>query len=134
MSALVGGEAQAMMATVPVLLPQVKSERVRALAIASLKRSPLMPSLPTIAESGYPNFETDSWYGLLAPARTPPAVVRKVNADTNRVLASPELAAALAQQGAQPGGGSPEEFARYMRSEIVKWREAILKAKVPLAN
>jgi tripartite-type tricarboxylate transporter receptor subunit TctC len=93
-----------------------------------------MPALPTIAESGFPGFETDSWFGFLAPARTSVTLVRKVNADTARVLSSPELVSALAQQGAQPGGGSPEDFRRYMQSEIVKWREAIVKAKVPLAN
>ena len=134
MTALVGGEGQVMMATIPVLLPQMKANRVRALAISSLKRSPLLPDLPTIAESGYTGFETDSWFGLLAPARTPAAILRKVNADTNAALGSAELGAALAQQGAQPAGGTAEEFTRFMRAEIVKWRGAIVKAKVPLAN
>jgi tripartite-type tricarboxylate transporter receptor subunit TctC len=134
MTALVGGEAQVMVATIPVLLPQMKANRVRALAISSLKRSPLMPALPTIAESGYPGFETDSWFGLLAPAGTPAGIVQKVNADTTRALNSADLSAALAQQGAQPGGGAPQEFLRFMQSEIVKWRQAIVKAKVPLAN
>ncbi|HYC44950.1 MAG TPA: tripartite tricarboxylate transporter substrate binding protein [Burkholderiales bacterium] len=134
MTALIGGEGQIMMATVPVLLPQLKANRVRALAISSLKRSPLVPDLPTIAESGYPGFETDSWYGLLAPARTPASIVRKVNADTTAALESAELRAALAQQGAQPAGGTPQEFVRFVQKEIAKWREAIVKAKVPFAN
>lgn len=134
MTALVGGEAQVMVATIPVLLPQMKANRVRPLAISSLKRSPLMPALPTIAESGYPGFETDSWFGLLAPAGTPANIVRKVNADTTSVLNSADLGAALAQQGAQPAGGTPQEFRRFMQAEIVKWRQAIIKAKIPLAN
>lgn len=134
MTALVGGEGQAMMATIPVLLPQVKANRVRPLAISSLKRSPLMPTLPTIAESGYPGFETDSWFGLLAPAGTPAGILRKVNADTASALNSADLGAALAQQGAQAGGGTPQEFRMFMEAEIVKWRQAIVKAKVPLAN
>jgi tripartite-type tricarboxylate transporter receptor subunit TctC len=134
MTALIGGEGQVMMATVPVLLPQMKANRVRALAISSLKRSPLLPDLPTIAESGFPGLETDSWFGLLAPARTPANIVQKVNADANAALSSGELRAALAQQGAQPAGGTPQEFRRFMQSEIAKWREAILKAKVPFAN
>jgi tripartite-type tricarboxylate transporter receptor subunit TctC len=134
MIALVSGESQVMMATVPVLLPQMKAGRVRALAISSVKRSPLLPELPTIAESGYPGFETDSWYGLLAPKGTPQEIVRKVNADANRALSSPDLKAALAKQGAQPAGGSPEEFLRFVRSETAKWREAIVAAKVPFAN
>jgi tripartite-type tricarboxylate transporter receptor subunit TctC len=134
MVGLVGGEVQMMMATVPVLLPHLKTRRVRPLAISSLKRSPLMPALPTIAEAGYPGFETDSWFGLLAPAGTPAEIVKKVHADTARALESADVRAALAQQGAQPGGGSPQEFAAFMRSEIVKWRQVIIDAKVPLAN
>lgn len=134
MVALLGREAQLMMATVPVLLPQVKAERVRPLAISSLKRSPLLPDLPTIAESGYPGFQTDSWYGLLAPRGTPADIVRRLNADTARVLDSADLKAALAQQGAQAGGGTPQEFLRFVQAEIVKWRKAIIAAKVPLAN
>ncbi|MDB5927022.1 MAG: hypothetical protein JWN13_5958 [Betaproteobacteria bacterium] len=134
MTALISGEGQVMMATIPVLLPQMKANRVRPLAISSLKRSPLMAELPTIAESGYPGFETDSWFGLLAPAGTPAKIVQKVNADTTSVLSSAELRAALAQQGAQPGGGTPQEFTRFMQAEIVKWRQTIVKAHIPLAN
>jgi tripartite-type tricarboxylate transporter receptor subunit TctC len=134
MTALISGEAQVMVATIPVLLPQLKANRVRALAISSLKRSPLLPTLVTIAESGYPGFETDSWFGLFAPAGTPANIVRKVNADTASVLASADLVGALAQQGAQPAVGTPEDFERFMQAEISKWRQAILKAKIPFAN
>jgi tripartite-type tricarboxylate transporter receptor subunit TctC len=134
MIALVSGESQVMMATVPVLLPQMKAQRVRALGISSLTRSPLLPELPTIAESGHPGFETDSWYGLLAPKGTPREIVQKVNVDANRALAAPDLKAAMAQQGAQPGGGTPEQFQRFAQSETTKWRKAILEAKVPFAN
>ena len=134
MTALVGGEAQIMMATMPVLLAQMKANRVRPLAISSLKRSPLAPQLPTIAENGYPGFETDTWYGLLAPAGTPRAIVRRVNADSARVMEAPDLKVALEQQGAQPAGGTPEEFGRFIQSEIVKWAKAIRQAKVPHAN
>jgi tripartite-type tricarboxylate transporter receptor subunit TctC len=134
MTALVGGEAQVMMATLPVLLPQVKANRVRPLAIASLTRSPLLPDLTTIAEAGYPGFATDSWFGLFAPSHTPARIVRKVNADANAVLSSADLISALAQQGAQPAGGSPQEFEKFMQSEIAKWRHVIVKAKIPFAN
>ena len=134
MVALVSGETQVMMATVPVLLPQMQARRVRALGISSAKRSPLLPELPTIAESGYPGFETDSWYGLLAPKGTPREIVQKVNADSNRALQSADLKTALAQQGAQPAGGTPQEFQRYLEAETTKWRKAILAAKVPFAN
>jgi tripartite-type tricarboxylate transporter receptor subunit TctC len=134
MVGLLGGEVHLMMATVPVLLPHIKSGRVRPLAMSSLKRSPLMPELPTIAESGYPGFETDSWFGLFAPAGTPQEILKKVHADTARALASGEVKSALAQQGAQPGGGSSQEFLEFVRAEIAKWRKAILDAKVSFAN
>jgi tripartite-type tricarboxylate transporter receptor subunit TctC len=134
MTALVSGESQVMMATVPVLLAQMKARRVRPLGISSLKRSPLLPDLPTIAESGYPGFETDSWYGLIAPAGTSRDIVQKVNIDANRALGSADLKAALAQQGGQPAGGTPREFVHFVQAETIKWRKAILDAEVPFAN
>ena len=134
MTALASGESQVMMATIPVLLPQMKASRVRALAISSLKRSPLLPELSTIAEAGYPGFETDSWFGLFGPANMPSPIVRKVNADTNAVLRSADLVNALAQQGAQPAGGTPQESEKFMQAEVAKWRHVIVSAKIPLAN
>jgi tripartite-type tricarboxylate transporter receptor subunit TctC len=134
MTALIGGETQIMMATTPVALPQMKANRLRAIAISSRQRSPLAPGLPTIAEAGFPGFETDTWYGLLAPAGTPAAIIQRVNADTVRVLALPDMKIALEQQGAQPAGGTPEEFRRFIQSEIEKWGKAIRAAKVPPAN
>lgn len=134
MTALLGGEAQVMMATAPVSLPQMKANRVRGLAISSRQRSPLAPGMPTIAESGFPGFETDTWYGLLAPAGTPAAIVRRINADTARVLEMPDVKGAFEQQGAQTAGGTPDEFRRFIQSEIGKWEKAIRVAKVPPAN
>jgi len=134
MTGLISGEAQIMMATTPVALPQMKANRLRAIAISSRQRSPLAPDLPTIAESGFPGFETDTWYGFIAPAGTPAAIVKRIHADTARILELPEMKTALAQQGAQPAGGSPEEFRRFIRSEIEKWGKAIRAAKVPPAN
>ena len=134
MNALLGNEAQIMMATTPVALPQIKANRVRGIAISSRERSPLAPGMPTIAESGFPGFETDTWYGLLAPAGTPTALVRRLNADMTRTLEMPEVKKALEQQGAQPAGGTPEAFRRFIESEIEKWAKAIRLAKVPPAN
>jgi tripartite-type tricarboxylate transporter receptor subunit TctC len=134
MTALIGGETQIMMATTPVALPQMKANRLRAIAISSSQRSPLAPALPTIAEAGFPGFETDTWYGLLAPAHTPAAVVRRINVDTGRVLELPDMKGVLEQQGAQPAGGSPDDFRRFIQSEIEKWGKAIRAAKVPPAS
>ena len=134
MTGLISGESQIMMATTPVALPQMKANRLRALAISSRQRSPLAPDLPTIEEAGFPGFETDTWYGFIAPAGMAASVVKRINADTARILELPEMKTALAQQGAQPAGGSPEEFRRFIRSEIEKWGRAIHAAKVPPAN
>jgi len=130
MTALLGGEVQFMMATAPVALTQMKANRVRPLAISSSKRSSLAPNLPTIAESGFPGFQTDTWYGILAPARTPAAIVMRVNADVGRILESPETRRLLEQQGAHPAGGSPQAFREFLVSEIEKWRKAIEAAGV----
>jgi tripartite-type tricarboxylate transporter receptor subunit TctC len=130
MTALLANEAQIMMATAPVALAQMKGDRLRALAVASRSPSPLVPGLPTIAESGLPGFEADTWYGLLAPKGTPDAIVRYLNGEVARVLAKPEVKALLAQQGAQPAGGSPEEFLRFIRLEIAKWGSVIQSAGI----
>lgn len=130
MTALLSGEVQLMMATAPVALSQIKAGRVRAIAISSRKRSPLAPDLPTIAESGFPGFETDTWYGLIAPARTPRAIIARLNSDLGRVLKMSDVQSQLAQQGAEPAGGSPEEFLAFVKSEIEKWSQVIKAAGI----
>jgi tripartite-type tricarboxylate transporter receptor subunit TctC len=130
MTALIGGEVQMMMATAPVALAQMRANRVRALAISSGRRSSLAPDLPTIAESGFPGFQTDTWYGVVAPAGTPAAIVARLNAEIGRVLASPDARALLEAQGAHPAGGSPEEFRAFLRSEIAKWAKVIAAAGI----
>jgi tripartite-type tricarboxylate transporter receptor subunit TctC len=130
MTALLGGEVQIMMATTPVASVQMKANRVRALAISSAKRSPLVPGLPTIAEAGFPGFETDTWYGVLAPARVSSTVVQKINQDIARVLENPEVRTMLEQQGAQPASGTPQAFAAFIKAEIAKWAKVIKSARV----
>lgn len=134
MTGLLGGEVQMMMATTPVALTQMKANRVRALAISSRQRSPLVPGLPTIAESGFPGFETDTWYGVLAPAGTPAALVKQLNAEIARVLDLPDVKTLLEQQGAQPAGGSPADFRAFLQSEIEKWSKAIKAAGIEPAG
>jgi tripartite-type tricarboxylate transporter receptor subunit TctC len=130
MTALLGGEVQIMMATTPVASAQMKANRVRALAVSSAKRSALAPELPTIAEAGFPGFETDTWYGVLAPARTPAGVVQQINADISRVLEIPDVRAIFEQQGAEPARGTPEQFGAFIRAEIAKWAKVIKLARV----
>ncbi|HEV7820183.1 MAG TPA: tripartite tricarboxylate transporter substrate binding protein [Burkholderiales bacterium] len=130
LTALLAGEMQLMMATTPVALPQMKAGRLVALAVTSRERSPLAPELPTISESGYPGFEADTWYGMLAPAKIPPALVTQVNAAVTKMLAQPDFKERLAHEGAQPAGGTPTQFAAYIRSEIDKWAKIVRMAKV----
>ena len=130
MTALLSGEAQLMMATTPVALGQMKAKRVRALAISSLKRSTLAPDIPTIAECGFPGFEADTWYGVIAPAAIAPVLVKRINADVNQVLKASDVRAQLAEQGAEPAGGTPEQFGAFLTSEVKRWTQVIRAAHI----
>jgi len=105
----------------PPAVPQIKNGRLRAIAVSSMKRSPILPDVPTVNESGLPGFEVSSWYGIFAPAATPKQAVAKVNADMQFVLASAGMKAKLAPLGAEPAPTTPEDFARFVRAEIEKW-------------
>ena len=118
---ILAGRVQVMFATVPAVLLHAKSGRLRALAIGSARRSPLVPDLPTVAESGVPGYEVDSWYGLLAPAGTPKPVLTRLNKEVNALITLPEIRDRFAALGAQAVGGSPEEFATFIKTEIAKW-------------
>lgn len=124
---IIGGAFPVMSDTVPGVLAQVKAGKLRALGVAIPKRSPFMPNVPTIAEQGYPGFESVGWIGLCAPARTPVAILDKLNAEVHKMLASPEVQARLDQLAFTPAGDSREHFAAWIKSEIVKW-SAIAKA------
>jgi tripartite-type tricarboxylate transporter receptor subunit TctC len=124
-SDLIGGQVNLMFDNMPSSLPHVKAGRLRAIAVTSAKRSPAMPDLPTIAESGVPGYDAVAWFGVLAPAGTPPAIVKKLNAEIVKVLKSPDVAARLAGQGAEPVSNTPEEFSAYIKTEMVKWAKVI---------
>jgi tripartite-type tricarboxylate transporter receptor subunit TctC len=110
----------------------VKSGKLRALAISTTKRSALAPDLPTISESGVPGYEFSAWFVLLAPAKTPPAVVEKMHAEVERILALPEVRARFAQLGAEPGGGTTAQTAAFLAAEVKRYatvvRDANMKA------
>jgi tripartite-type tricarboxylate transporter receptor subunit TctC len=124
-SDLIGGQVQVMFDNLPSSLAQIKAGKLRAIAVTSLKRSPALPDVPTIAESGLPGFEASSWFGILAPAGTPPPVIAKINAEVNKWLQSPEGRDQLLAQGAELAGGTPEQFAAHIRAETDKWAKVV---------
>ena len=127
---LVGGQLQVGLLSLASSMPHVKTGRLKALAVTSPKRAVVAPELPTIAESGYPGFEVRSWYGLLAPAGTPKAIVDKLSSQIASVLRQPEVIARLASDGAEPGGDTPAEFAAYIRSEAERWGKVVKTAGI----
>jgi tripartite-type tricarboxylate transporter receptor subunit TctC len=104
-----------------VLLPLIQAGKLRALAVTTSKRIPQLPDVPTMVESGFPDFVSTSWTGLLAPAHTPQAIIDKLNAAINEGLKTPDLQAALTRISYEPLGGTPQEFTATMKAELVKW-------------
>ena len=127
---LLGGRVTMMFGPIGTVLPLTREGKLRALAVTSLRRSSAAPELPTIAESGYPGFEYTGGFGLLAPARTPTAIVRKLYLETVKALALPDLRAKLADLGVEGIGNSPDEFAAVIKSEIPKWAKVIKEAGI----
>jgi tripartite-type tricarboxylate transporter receptor subunit TctC len=129
---VMGGQIALTMDNIPVYLPHVKSGKIRALAVSSPQRTAAAPDIPTVAEAGVPRFEALSWFGLLAPARTPPALVARVAAETQRILKLPDVNERISALGATPVGGTPQEYAAFIASEITKWAKVIKDAGVTL--
>ena len=121
---LMGGHVEAMIASAGLVLPHVKSGRLTALAVTSLKRSALVPGVPALSEF-YPRFEAQSWVGILAPAATPRAIVQRLNAELIKILAMPEMKERFAQQGYETVGSTPEQFRLWIRDESAKWGKVI---------
>ena len=129
---LLGGQVQLMFSSVVAIVPHVKEEKLRALAVSSQQRTSLMPDLPTIAESGVAGYETSSWYGILAPAGTPNEIVARLNAALVKVIAQPDVRDALAKEGATPVGNSPQAFAAFIEAEKQRMGNLIRQAKLAM--
>jgi len=129
---LLGGHLSLMFDVIMTSQPHVQSGKLRALAISSLKRSPTAPQIPTVAEAGYPGFEAMVWFGLFAPAGTPPEAISKVSEGTARVLSTPSMRELLSAQGLEIVASSPADFAVRVNSEIGKWRKVIQEAGIKL--
>ena len=121
----VGGQVSLDMDNMLALLPQIKADRLRALAVTSLKRSPLLPQVATMDESGYRGFEVSPWFGTLAPAGTPREIVARISRDTAKILKLPKVRERLLSQGAEPVGNTPDEFLQYLKGEVAKWAKVV---------
>jgi len=122
---LLAGQVQLMFDNLASALPNVKAGRLRALAVTTLRRSPQVPELPTIAESGLPGFDVSTWFGVFAPAGTPRPVVAKLNRELTAILGLPEVRDRLATLGAEPAPNTPEEFAAFVRAELAKYGKVV---------
>ena len=131
---LIPGRLTMMFNTSGSLMPHVQAGRLRALAVSSGKRFSAEPNIPTVAESGVPGFDVSSWYGLLAPAKTPPAVVEKMNADAVAVLREPDVRQKLENLGLEVVGSSQQQFADFIKAEMVKWGPVIKAANIKVSE
>lgn len=123
--ALLSGEAQLTFGSLPSTLPHVKAGKLRALAVTSAARSRFVPELPSIAEAGVPGYETTAWYGLIAPAKTPKAIVTRLNGELTKVLGLEEIRSRFASQSIEVVTSTPEQFGDFIKTELAKWRNVV---------
>ncbi|MDQ8727909.1 tripartite tricarboxylate transporter substrate binding protein [Bradyrhizobium sp. LHD-71] len=128
---ILGNQVQLMFADIPVLLEHVQAGTLKAIGTASKTRAPVLPDLPTFEEQGTPGVLADNWYGLVAPPKTPPAIIAKLNKAVNDAVKSADVKSKLEPLGAVMGGGTPEEFGKHLVDERAKWAEIIKAAGVP---
>jgi len=122
---LMGGRLQLIISTMASALPQMKSGRLRPIAVTTARRSSFFPEVPTMDEAGVKGYEFSTWYGLLMPAGTPRAIVDRVNAETRKALDSALVKEQFVGQGLEPASSTPREFGAYLRSEVAKWRKVV---------
>jgi tripartite-type tricarboxylate transporter receptor subunit TctC len=127
---VVAGQTEFTVLSPLVSLPQIEAGNLRALAVGSLARFAQLPGVPTVAESGFPDFEAIQWVGLLTTAGTPKSTVDRLNAEVNKALKDSDLIAKLAQEGMLPGGGTPTEFASLIATDIRNWKETARAANI----
>jgi tripartite-type tricarboxylate transporter receptor subunit TctC len=129
---VMGGQIAVTIDNMPPYVPQVRAGKIRALAVSTAKRSSALPDLPTIAEAGVQGYEAGAWFGLLAPAGTPKAIVAQLSAESARILKLPDISKRISELGAEPVGSTPEQFAELIKTEIAKWAKVIKDANVEL--
>jgi tripartite-type tricarboxylate transporter receptor subunit TctC len=134
MNALLGGHIKIYFSLVPTVLQHIKNGTLRALAVTADKRLAYLPDLPTIAESGFPGYEINSWQGVFAPAGTPQDVILKINGEIVRMLRAPDVRERMSHEGADPVGSTPEEFSKRVASELAKWSKLVKDIGMAPAN
>ena len=127
---LVAGQVQLAIVGIPPVLPHVKNGRLRALGVTGKTRSPELPDVPTVDEAGVPGYVVNLWYGLLVPTGTPQAIVTRLASEVTRIVRAPEMREKLAAAGAEPGGGTPEDYAAVIRADTVLWTRVIKEAGI----
>jgi tripartite-type tricarboxylate transporter receptor subunit TctC len=127
---VISGQVSMSFPSILTSLPQVRSGRLRALAVSGAQRSAALPELPTMMEAGVKDYESATWYGIVAPVATPPEIVNKLNAEIAAILKQPDTRERIARDGADPVGNTPQQFGAFMKSEIEKWRKVIRAAGI----
>jgi tripartite-type tricarboxylate transporter receptor subunit TctC len=127
---LIGGQVQIAFLGIPTVLPHIRSGKLRALAVTGKHRSPELPGVPTVDEAGVAGYEVSPWYGLLAPAGTPAAVVARLSSEATKIVRAPEMREQLSAQGAEPAGGTPDEFAKTLRADAAVWGKVVKQAGI----
>jgi len=130
MQDVLSGQIHLVVIGIPAAAPHIKAGKLRALAVITPQRVAALPEVPTVAEAGLPKFEVTTWYGVLAPAGTPRPIINRLNAELVKIMHSPELKERLAASGTEPRTSTPEEFAAYIKEEIVKWGDVVRKANL----
>jgi tripartite-type tricarboxylate transporter receptor subunit TctC len=130
MTDLMSGEVQLMFGTIVALVPHIQAGKLRPLAVTSRKRSALLPEVPTLAESGLPDYQAGSWYGVLAPAGTPREIIERLHGAVIRALQQPEVSRRLAAEGAEVIGSTPEEFGAHIKSELARVGKVVRAAGI----
>jgi len=127
---LIGGQVDFIFGTMPALLPQIKAGKLKALMVGQPKRSSAVADIPTAIEAGFPSVNVTGWTGIVAPAGTSPAVVKRMSEEIQKILALSDIRDTLVAAGAEPVGSTPEQFGEFIRTEIVKWGQAVKRAGI----